>query len=62
MGLPAPDVVIHLHLSPAEAALRGGFGAERYEKVSPAIHPGLKKRSHHAVFLLRFVARRAGML
>ena len=33
-GLPAPDVVIHLHLSPADAALRGGYGAERYEKVS----------------------------
>jgi hypothetical protein len=32
-GLPAPDAVIYLHLTPEAAALRGGYGAERYEKV-----------------------------
>lgn len=31
-GLPRPDVCIFLELSPAEAAKRGGFGEERYEK------------------------------
>lgn len=31
MGLPKPDLVMFLHLSPAEAALRGKFGDERYE-------------------------------
>lgn len=31
MGLPKPDLVIFLQLSPAEAALRGHFGEERYE-------------------------------
>ncbi|XP_068176308.1 thymidylate kinase [Antennarius striatus] len=31
MGLPNPDLVMFLQLSPAEAALRGQFGEERYE-------------------------------
>ena len=31
VGLPKPDVVIFLHISPQEAAIRGGFGEERYE-------------------------------
>ncbi|KAM6938940.1 thymidylate kinase [Lycodopsis pacificus] len=31
VGLPKPDVVMFLQLSPAEAALRGQFGEERYE-------------------------------
>ncbi|XP_029904880.1 thymidylate kinase [Myripristis murdjan] len=31
MGLPKPDVVMFLQLSPTEAALRGQFGEERYE-------------------------------
>ncbi|KAK5869287.1 hypothetical protein PBY51_024018 [Eleginops maclovinus] len=31
VGLPKPDLVIFLKLSPAEAALRGQFGEERYE-------------------------------
>ncbi|KAM6921821.1 thymidylate kinase [Xenentodon cancila] len=31
VGLPKPDLVMFLQLSPAEAALRGQFGAERYE-------------------------------
>ncbi|KAF3691291.1 Thymidylate kinase [Channa argus] len=30
-GLPKPDLVMFLQLSPAEAALRGQFGEERYE-------------------------------
>jgi dTMP kinase len=32
-GLPAPDAVVYLDLDPAEAARRGGFGAERYESA-----------------------------
>ena len=31
VGLPAPDCTILLSISPADAAVRGGFGAERYE-------------------------------
>ncbi|XP_072246255.1 thymidylate kinase [Leuresthes tenuis] len=31
VGLPKPDLVMFLQLSPAEAALRGQFGDERYE-------------------------------
>lgn len=31
VGLPKPDLVMFLQLSPAEAALRGEFGEERYE-------------------------------
>ncbi|TMS20396.1 thymidylate kinase [Larimichthys crocea] len=32
VGLPQPDLVMFLQLSPSEAALRGQFGEERYEK------------------------------
>jgi dTMP kinase len=32
-GLPAPDVVVWLDLSPEEAQRRGGFGGERYEQA-----------------------------
>ncbi|XP_059197531.1 thymidylate kinase [Centropristis striata] len=31
VGLPKPDLVMFLQLSPTEAALRGQFGEERYE-------------------------------
>ncbi|KAK9917300.1 hypothetical protein WJX75_002930 [Coccomyxa subellipsoidea] len=31
-GLPAPDAVIYLAMKPEAAALRGGYGNERYEK------------------------------
>ncbi|XP_034036594.1 thymidylate kinase [Thalassophryne amazonica] len=31
VGLPKPDLVLFLQLSPSEAALRGQFGQERYE-------------------------------
>lgn len=31
VGLPKPDLVMFLQLSPAEAALRGQYGLERYE-------------------------------
>ncbi|XP_029285431.1 thymidylate kinase [Cottoperca gobio] len=31
VGLPKPDIVMFLRLSPAEAALRSQFGEERYE-------------------------------
>lgn len=31
VGLPKPDLVMFLQLSPTEAALRGQFGGERYE-------------------------------
>ncbi|XP_034387064.1 thymidylate kinase [Cyclopterus lumpus] len=31
VGLPKPDLVMFLQLSPAEASLRGQFGEERYE-------------------------------
>ncbi|KAF2279990.1 thymidylate kinase [Westerdykella ornata] len=32
-GLPRPDLAIFLDLSPEEAAKRGGYGGEKYEKV-----------------------------
>ncbi|KAH6638965.1 thymidylate kinase-domain-containing protein [Boeremia exigua] len=32
VGLPRPDLVLFLHIAPEEAAARGGFGVERYEK------------------------------
>jgi dTMP kinase len=32
IGLPRPDAVIFLSLSGEDAARRGGFGEERYEK------------------------------
>lgn len=31
VGLPRPDVVIFLDISPEEAARRGGYGGEKYE-------------------------------
>ncbi|NXS14058.1 KTHY kinase, partial [Neodrepanis coruscans] len=31
VGLPKPDVILFLQLSPKEAAERGDFGHERYE-------------------------------
>lgn len=31
-GLPAPDVVFFLSLTPEQAADRGGYGSERYEE------------------------------
>ncbi|BGP37756.1 Thymidylate kinase [Rhodotorula kratochvilovae] len=31
IGLPAPDLVLFLRISPSAAQSRGGFGAERYE-------------------------------
>jgi len=31
IGLPAPDLVLFLHISPSAAQTRGGFGNERYE-------------------------------
>jgi dTMP kinase len=32
-GLPAPDAVIYMKVKPEEAAKRGGYGQERYEKA-----------------------------
>lgn len=32
-GLPAPDAIIYLDLTVEEAAQRGSYGAERYEKI-----------------------------
>lgn len=34
MGLPSPDLVLFLDLSPEVAATRGGYGQERYETSS----------------------------
>lgn len=31
IGLPKPDIILFLHISPQDAAKRGGFGEERYE-------------------------------
>ncbi|KAJ1532458.1 hypothetical protein HK096_006680 [Nowakowskiella sp. JEL0078] len=33
VGLPKPDVVIFMDVSPEEASKRSGFGEERYEKL-----------------------------
>jgi len=32
IGLPAPDVILFLDISPEKAKERGGYGEERYEK------------------------------
>jgi dTMP kinase len=32
VGLPRPDLVLFLHISAEDAAARGGYGTERYEK------------------------------
>lgn len=32
VGLPAPDLTLFLDIAPEEAAARGGYGEERYEK------------------------------
>ena len=40
-GLPRPDVVYFLDVSPEEAAKRGGFGEERYEKAEFQVRPVL---------------------
>lgn len=32
-GLPKPDLVLYLTLSPEEAAKRGNYGEERYEQT-----------------------------
>lgn len=40
-GLPAPDVVFFLNISPEAAATRGGFGGERYER--PAFQTSVLK-------------------
>ena len=32
-GLPEPDLVLFIDLSPEDAAARAGYGEERYEKV-----------------------------
>lgn len=32
-GLPAPDCIIYLDITPEEAAKRGNYGAERYENI-----------------------------
>ena len=33
VGLPAPDIVFYMRVSPEAAAKRGGYGEERYEKA-----------------------------
>ena len=33
-GLPEPDLVFYLHLSPTEAKERAQYGEERYEKMA----------------------------
>ena len=33
VGLPAPDIVFYMRVSPEAAARRGGYGEERYEKA-----------------------------
>lgn len=34
IGLPRPDVCLFLHISPEDAAKRGGYGVERYENAA----------------------------
>jgi dTMP kinase len=44
-GLPAPDLVIFLGVSPEVARLRGDFGAERYEQVE--FQAGVRRNFQH---------------
>lgn len=43
IGLPKPDIVVHMDISLASAAARGGYGEERYEKEE-------MQRKVHAAF------------
>lgn len=45
VGLPKPDLVMFLQLSPAEAALRGQFGEERYE--TSAFQKAVQQKFEH---------------
>lgn len=47
MGLPRPDLVVFLQLSPAEASLRGQFGTERYE--TDAFQKAVQQKFQHLV-------------
>ena len=47
IGLPLPDAVLYLTLSPEEAAKRGAFGGERYERTD------FQKRVAHNFELLK---------
>ncbi|POI30693.1 hypothetical protein CIB84_005554, partial [Bambusicola thoracicus] len=50
-GLPKPDLILFLQLSPEEAAARGNFGRERYEngpfqeKVLQSFHHLMKEKT-----------------
>lgn len=46
-GLPAPDAVIYLAMKPEAAALRAGYGNERYEKVHLNRHHRVSVNDHH---------------
>ena len=53
-GLPEPDVVVYLDLSPERAAERGDYGAERYEmlETQTKVHEAyLKLRSSNWVVI-----------
>ncbi|GAA6047677.1 hypothetical protein JCM3770_001622 [Rhodotorula araucariae] len=45
IGLPAPDLVLFLRVSPAAAQQRGGFGQERYER--PEIQRAVEREFAH---------------
>lgn len=45
VGLPQPDVVLFLNVSPAVAKSRGDYGAERYEKAE--FQEGVRRHFEH---------------
>lgn len=52
IGLPNPDLVLFLDISPEDAAKRGGYGEERYEKEEMqakvrSLFKGLFERMEH---------------
>jgi dTMP kinase len=45
-GLPAPDAVFFLNLTVEQAAARGGYGEERYEKADFQVRVWEERRQH----------------
>ena len=53
-GLPAPDVIIYLDMPVEDAAKRGQFGEERYEKIEFQLTVRLVKISKYSCLYLHF--------
>ncbi len=70
-GLPAPDAVFFLNLTAEQAAARGGYGEERYEKAHfqqeasacpPASGGGVSLGSPKPYVIVGAAAERCGLM